>query len=84
MFVRFAAGAARLETARAIGAPSPLVATTREPALVVEPHQQPGTTQARWIGFQGVSPDPIPIRWSIRDDSPRWPAPRDRDAMTEG
>jgi hypothetical protein len=31
-------------------------------AAVDEPHQQPATTQARWIGRPGTTPAPIAIR----------------------
>jgi len=56
----------------------------RATAVDVEPHQQPGTTQAPWIGRPSITLVPILLRWSMVDDSPRWPAPRERDAMTEG
>jgi hypothetical protein len=43
---------------------------TERPAEAVEPHQQPGTTQARWIGRSREALAPIVVRWSM-DDSPR-------------
>jgi hypothetical protein len=42
-------------------------------ALDVEPHQQPGTTHAPWTGRPSATLVPILLRWSMVDDSPRWP-----------
>ena len=55
---------------------SEAVRADRAPAVVVEPHQQPATTQARWIGRSSWRLVPIVLRWSMGDDSPRWPASR--------
>ena len=51
------------------GAVSPLTDADR-PVVAVEPHQQPATTQARWIGRPREALAPIVVRWSM-DDSPR-------------
>ena len=58
-------------------------ATVELVAAAVEPHQQPGTTQARWIGRPDAMPAPIVIRWSmtmfLAGRHPWW-----REAMSEG
>ena len=84
MSVRLVVTASRRRSARAAEARLELVAPARGSAEVVEPHQQPGTTHARWIGRSSAALVPIVVRGSMGDDSPQWPTSRGRDAISEG
>jgi hypothetical protein len=79
MPVRLVESVSRPRIGRLAEPRSEVVLTDRASAVVVEPHQQPATTQARWIGRSTGRLVPIVLRWSMGDDSPRWPASRGKE-----